>query len=456
MKNIKVISNISAVLILCWSLGGCVSEQASGEVQQATGADIINVSEGGIEESLQSLSENESKILTSSENETQNVSPELEGENSTYYTMEEVKALDIPEDMLAYWMVLNGKKPFISYDIGGQEFYWDEFWGIRAEQFMIVDMDNDGGKEVVLYCWPESTWILHYEDGSVYGYEFVFRGMKRIRTNGIYEGSSGGGSGIYGRLTELNADGYTEETLVKYDYYGHVYEVGGKDVSEDEALEFIESIESNRDGSELADQINGADSSYLLGTLTAEERSIVENVQREEILYPAASYPMDAETMKAYYDVLMSQREFISTMDDNERFYLKDYFPREIYQSDESDIFSSLRRTDKIWYFGIVDMDGDGTYEVILDGTYDTDILSYRNGEVYSYRLNGGTISDSGIVFIGSGIVFIDNYSQKYGRIVSFNDYEYVMETVDYNGNINDDRIQYYSFTEELIEQYFR
>lgn len=446
MKNIKVISNMSAVLILCCVLGGCVSEQVSGEVQQATGTDIVDASEGDIEEPLQSLSENESEILTSSENETQNVSPELEGENSTYYTMEEVKALDIPEDMLAYWMVLNGKKPFISYDIGGQEFYWDEFWEIRADQFMIVDMDNDGGKEVVLYCWPESAWILHYEDNSVYSYKFAFRGMLEIHTNGIYQNSGGAGNGSYCRLTELNADGYTVETLVKYDYYGHVYKVGGKDVSEEEALEFIESI---RDGSELTDQIDGADSSYLLGSLTAEECSIVENVQREEIVYPAASYPMGAETRKAYYDVLMSQREFISTMDDNERFYLKDYFPREEYQPDESDILSPLRRTDKICYFSIVDMDGDGTYEVILDGTYARLILSYRNGEVYSYRMIHGIISNS-------GIVCISEYSQKYGRIVSFNDYEYVMETVDYDGDINDDRIQYYSFSEELIEQYFK
>ncbi|MDE6744441.1 MAG: hypothetical protein K2J95_11230 [Lachnospiraceae bacterium] len=436
MKKMKVISNISTVLLLCCLIGGCVSEQVSGEIQQVTGADIVSLSEGSIENQSQNLLGND----------VQDNNPEQEKENGAYYTMEDVKSLNIPEDMLAYWMVLNGKKPFISYDIGGQEFYWDEFWGIRADQFMIVDMDNDGGKEVVLYCWPESTWILHYEDDSVYGYKFVFRGMKNICTNGIYQGSSGASSGVYCRLTELSADGYTEETLVEYDYYGHVYEVGGKDASEEEALEFIESI---RDGSELADQIDGADSSYLLGSLTAEELSIVENVQREEILYPADSYPMDAETRKAYYDVLMSQREFISTMDDNKRFYLKDYFPREEYQPDESDILSSLSRTDKIWYFGIVDMDGDGTYEVILDSTYTRDILSYRNGEVYSYRLNGGTISNS-------SIVCISEYTQKYGRIVSFNDYEYVMETVDYDGDINDDRIQYYSFSDELIEQFFK
>lgn len=31
------------------------------------------------------------------------------------------------EDLLAYWLVLNGKQPFISTDEGNQEFYWDEY-----------------------------------------------------------------------------------------------------------------------------------------------------------------------------------------------------------------------------------------------------------------------------------------------------------------------------------------
>lgn len=37
--------------------------------------------------------------------------------------------------------------------------------------------------------------------------------MKRILKNGIYEGSDGAASTSYYRLTELNKDGYTEETL---------------------------------------------------------------------------------------------------------------------------------------------------------------------------------------------------------------------------------------------------
>lgn len=229
--------------------------------------------------------------------------------------------------------------------------------------------------------------------------------------------------------------------------YSHVYKIDGEAASEEEALEMIESV---RDGSEKAETIDGADTVQLLGTLTPEEYSVLENVQREEIIYPAVSYPMDADAMKAYYDVLTNQREFVSTMDDNERFYLKDYFPREEYQYDESDISSLTWRPDRIWYFGIVDMDGDGTYEVILDGTYDRDILSYRNGEVYSYRINAGIIFNSGIVCTS------EYYSPEYKRITSFNDYEYVMEAVDYDDDINDDRIRYYYFSEELSEQYFR
>lgn len=427
MGKIKLILNLSIILLLGGLFGGCVLEQQSGEEQ------------------LQYLSGNETETTVLSENEMQDTNTEPEMEHGTYYTMEEAKALDIPEDMLAYWMVLNGKKPFVSYDRGGQEFFWNEFYGIRADEYMIVDMDNDGEKEVVLYACPESTWILHYEDGSVYGYEFPFRRMKGICTNGIYTMSEGASDGSYRRITELNADGYTEETLVEYHYYSHVYKIGGKDASEEEALELIESI---RDGSELADEIDGTNTIPLVGSITSEERSILENVQREEIIYPYVSYLMNEEVIKAYYDVLSSQREFVSTEDGGERIYMKNYFPVGGDRPDEDDISSLTWRPDRIWYFSIVDMDGDGTCEVILDGTYARDILSYRNGEVYSYRMNAGTI-------FNSGIVCEFGYPPEYKRIISFDDNGYVMEAIDYDGDINDDIIRYYYFSEELIEQYF-
>lgn len=95
---------------------------------------------------------------------------------------------ELSEDMLAYWMALNSKKPFVSVDEGYQEFYWDEYyWCLgeirgrrQADCFMVVDMNGDGANEVVLECSPESTQVLYYEKGIVYSFQFNYRGMKRI------------------------------------------------------------------------------------------------------------------------------------------------------------------------------------------------------------------------------------------------------------------------------------
>lgn len=157
------------------------------------------------------------------------------------------------EDLLAYWRVLNNQQPFVSTDEDYQEFYWDEYdWWLgrrqveyrRADKFMVVDMDGDGGNEVVLYCWPESTQVLHYEDGVVYSYQFVFRGMKRIHKNGIYEGSNGASNTFYLRLTELNKDGYTQETIAVMDYHSDYFEVEGAEVSFEEYCDYAQEIES--------------------------------------------------------------------------------------------------------------------------------------------------------------------------------------------------------------------
>ena len=106
---------------------------------------------------------------------------------------------------------------------------------------MLVDMNGDGSNEVVLYCSPESTQVLHYEEGVVYSYQFVFRGMKRIHQNGVYEGSDGAANTSYHRLTELNKDGYLEETIAVMDDY---YEVEGTEVTREELSDYVQDIES--------------------------------------------------------------------------------------------------------------------------------------------------------------------------------------------------------------------
>ncbi|MGN0346353.1 MAG: hypothetical protein ACI4DU_03610 [Lachnospiraceae bacterium] len=184
------------------------------------------------------------------EEKTESPTEETTDESENYSTPEEIAELELPEDMLAYWMVLNSKQPFISTDEGNQKFYWNEYdyclgnpvERLLADYFMIVDMDGDGANEIVLYCSPESTQVLHYEDGEVYSYQFVFRGMKRIHTNGIYEGADGASSTSYYRLIELNNDGYTEETIAVMD--DNYYEVEGVEVTQEEFSNYAESIET--------------------------------------------------------------------------------------------------------------------------------------------------------------------------------------------------------------------
>lgn len=162
-----------------------------------------------------------------------------------------IEELVFEEDLLAYWRVLNNEQPFVSTNEDYQEFYWNEYnWWLgrqveyhHADSFMLVDMDGDGGNEVVLYCSPESTQVLHYEDGVVYGYQFGFRGMKRIHQNGVYEGSDGAASTSYHRLTELNKEGCTEETIAVFDHYYDYYEVEGVEVTYEKLADYVQSIE---------------------------------------------------------------------------------------------------------------------------------------------------------------------------------------------------------------------
>jgi hypothetical protein len=219
-------------------------------------------------------------------------------ETECFSTPEEIVALGLPEDMLAYWLVLNNKKAFVSMNEDGQKFYLNEyFWYLgnvepeyHVTHFMIVDMDGDGLEEVVLECSPGASQVLHYEDGEVYSYQFGTRAMKRIHINGIYDASGGAASNYYFRLTNLNKDGYTEEMIAKMkdDYY----EVEGEEVNSEEFFDYVNSIESV----ELAEHMEFTEdmlNTYLLGDLSEEELSIVKHVSTEETEELEINYSTD-------------------------------------------------------------------------------------------------------------------------------------------------------------------
>lgn len=374
------------------------------------------------------------------------------------FTMEEVKALGLPEDMLAYWLVLNNKMPFASYDVGGQEFYWDEYFfsfgGLTTDWkemywddpmlFTIVDMNHDGKNEIIIY-YAGIARMLHYEDGMVYVCQFLERSMSPIYLNGVFAAYGGSGSGYeaFHRFTELNKDGYRFETIAmtqNNDYY----EIGGVSVSEEEYEEVRHTI-VEVGSAERIDYTEALLDEYLLAGLSEEELYMVKHVAVEPMTDDMAEYPMEPEVMQAYYEVLTGEREFISITDDHQKFYLNDY----------QQLFGEYNENYQILYFSIADMDGDGSYEVVLTGVPSvTQILHYEDGNVYSYQFD---YYDEIGAMTSQGIFDIDHtLSYQYRRIVSFNEDGCDIAEVDYDGIINDDRIRYYYFSKELIEQFFR
>lgn len=463
----KMTIKVFIALVFFLLIAGC----SSARNQDEAGDDYaeVNVSENQTEnkseEWLQTSAGNIGQSVSSDSAQMQNLSEKEVQDDDTYYTMEDIKELDIPEDMLAYWMVLNSKMPFVSYNEGKQEFYWDEYHWILGEpvhflgipekniywgdprSFTIVDMNNDGKNEIVIYLEFGIEQILYYEDGVVYGYQFVERGMSPIYSNGIYEGFISAEHCDYHRLTELNKDGFTEGKIAEAIYSSsgdNYYEIGGISVSQEEFEEFKQSL-ADAGEAECIDYTEDLLDEHLLGGLSEEELRMIKHVAVVPMT-DMMEYAMETEMMQAYYEVLTGEKEFISVMDDNQLFNIVSYQDR-----NEND-----RGEDEILYFSIVDIDRNGTYEVIFTDS-ETNILYYKDGDVYCYRYKFyeiGAISNSGIFSIDN--LYYERIDGKFGIINSINEDGCDIEEVDYNGNINDDRIRYYYFSEEMIEQYFR
>lgn len=379
-----------------------------------------------------------------SQEQIDNTEPSRLEETEVYITRDDLEDLDIPENMLEYWLVLNSKIPFISANEGCQEFFWDEYFWCLSEpnlmyttnHFGLVDLDNDGSEELVMTGFPEMTQILDYQDGKVYGYQFVFRGMARININGVYSSSSGSDIGGFHRI-HLDKGSHEEETLAYMD--GNYFEVGGVEVPSDEFYEYTASLMETEMMVEM-DFTEEMLDKILLGDLEEGELSKIRNMKPEEIC--DENNPQMVDVPEAYRAVLTGSGEFVCVTEDGEKFLVDGNCVRNSTGEDQYQIL----------YFSSVDMEGDGEDEVVLTCSGENLILHEAEGIIYGYVFDCwaemNIIANDGVFQIGSRSV------DQYGKIVSFNEDGCEIEEVDYNFDINDNRIRYYYFSEELIERY--
>lgn len=302
--------------------------------------------------------------------------------------------------------------------------------------FAIADLDGDGVGELVMTGYmPETTWILDYQEGRVYSYQFVYRGMAGIGIDGVYSSSSASDIGGFHRI-HLDRGSYEEETLAYMN--GDYFEVDGAEVSSDEFYAYTASLTDT-------EKINGMDfteemlDEVLLGDF-AEEASQIRNVAQEEIC--DENNPQMAEVPELYREVLTGNEGFVCVTENGETFFVDGNSVRNPAGEEQYQIL----------YFSSADMDGDGENEVVLacsrGAAGENLILHEAEGVIYGYVFEFwnemSAIANDGVFQEGT-------YREQYGKISSFDENGCDIEEVDYNGNINDDRIRYYYFSEELI-----
>jgi len=140
-------------------------------------------------------------------------------------------------------VLLNNRKFF--YTDEGENIYlkdlsFDKEYIWNIEQFAIVDMNNDYVSEIVLESTNGSAAfiiVLHYENETVYGYSFVYRGLKRLKTDGTFETSSGASIVDYRKLN-FDADKYNYTVLASMD--NDIFYIDNKLVTEKEIFAFFE------------------------------------------------------------------------------------------------------------------------------------------------------------------------------------------------------------------------
>lgn len=149
--------------------------------------------------------------------------PEISAQPSE--TPSQAPVVDDSEAMAAYGDVLDGKAGF-TYILGPDETLEVGIANIKSIynpelpddyklsiDFTVLDLDGDGGNEVVLWVDRNSavgcSIVLHYQEGTVYGFLFYPRSLGDLKTDGAFWFSSSAADHGFGRLAFARPGCYT-------------------------------------------------------------------------------------------------------------------------------------------------------------------------------------------------------------------------------------------------------
>jgi Antirepressor regulating drug resistance, predicted signal transduction N-terminal membrane component len=163
----------------------------------------------------------------------------------------------------AYKDVLQNKIEFITTtyaESGTKTIYLDQLLKEGSEtykflNFAVLDMDGDEVPEIVIqYCltndypYPDYVEVLHYSDGTVYGYNFSYRGLYSLKNDGTFNWSNGADDNGYAKLRfisdnwEYDNIAYCKPNLPAVSYF-----IDGQTVTESKYQVFIKTQDDKKD-----------------------------------------------------------------------------------------------------------------------------------------------------------------------------------------------------------------
>jgi hypothetical protein len=161
-------------------------------------------------------------------------------------------ANEIDSALEAYKNVLENKAEFYSTEdkknINLDDLYnkADDRYTFKVTHFTILDLDNDKVPEVILELsiyHPDNFEILHFINGTVYGYNIPFRGLELLKSDGTFW--IFGDAGYKCETLRFNSTTYESDILAysessyNKDIITVSYFIDNKSVTEDDFLSFL-------------------------------------------------------------------------------------------------------------------------------------------------------------------------------------------------------------------------
>lgn len=168
------------------------------------------------------------------------VTPVNEGDTTQENTSDENNMKVKSEIFRMIRSILDGEAPFFS--TGSQKSLYiselnqmvssDSKVTADIKSFAVIDLDDDGLPEVVLWLLINGNdfsgyAILHYQNEEIYGYSIYYRGFNNLKKDGTFSFSSGAADSGIGKLT------FDDQTCTidKYAYSESMWDSSGQHIS---------------------------------------------------------------------------------------------------------------------------------------------------------------------------------------------------------------------------------